>query len=412
MTDSQPGQAQRRLVYLDTWTLSTLARALRSDATRFRQFHDVWQRTGSLLALSRTHLFELRRHKDADIRASRYDVIASLLPARFDMLLNTEQPALNALVDREIGVQVLRHLGRGEILQQVDRHWVGFPLPVESADHVATLREQLESDMVGGVLDLFHSVVGLASSTYARDVGTRYARPRLSTVPADRPTADQVHQALSAVDSELEKLPVWEDAKGLFTPEQLADGLATAREQIRAMLSRAQEVGFQEALREGDVHKQSRRNEFFDVHLQNRSFSDSVRSIVSAIGRVTDHDAIDLATQGISRSNCPGLWLRDTVELELRKSKPRPEPNDWFDLDHLTHLPYADLQFADREIATATRQVLKRNDQLPAALQGVNPPIATEASLEAVERELERAALTSRDLPLGEEKAARRPSPR
>jgi hypothetical protein len=403
MTDSQRGQTQRRLVYLDTWTLSTLARALRSDARRFRQFRDVWQRTGSLLALSRTHLFELRRHKDPDVRASRYGVIASLLPARFDMLLNTEQPALNALVDREIGVQVLHHLGRGEILQRVDRYWVGFPLTVESDEHIAMVREQLEGDMIGDVLDLFHSVLGLASGTNARDLGTPYARSRLSSVPPQRPTADQIDQALSAIDSELEKLPFWEQAKGLPTEEQLADGLSTAREQLRGILLRAQEVGFHEALREGDAHNQSRRNEFFDVHLQNRSFSDSVRSIVSAVSKVTDHAAIDLATQGISRSNCPGLWLRDAVELELRKSKHRPEPNDWFDLDHLTHLPYVDLQFADREIATTTRQVLKRKDQLPAALQGVNPPVATEASLEAVERELERAALTSSESPLGDD---------
>jgi len=385
-------QDSERLIYLDTWTLSVLGRVISTDSARFTQFAQVWARTGSVLALSRTHLIELRRHRDPDIRNARYDVLRGLLPARFDMLLNSEQPVLNALTDREIGVQVLRHLGRASILDGVDRHWVGFPLRIGSPDDLDVIREQLESDQLGAIFDLFYGALGVEASTRGRERGAPYERSRLGSIPSERPTDAQIEQAMSIVQEQMKALPLWQQISGTFSVEDLARGEATALEHLRGLLTRAKEVGFQQALREGDAHGQSRKNEFFDTHLQNRTFTDSVRSIVAAISGVNDTSAIDTVTRGVTRAGCPGLWLRDAVELELRRAKPQPEPNDWFDLDHLTHLPYVDLQFADREISTVTRQVLSRRNQLPLALHGVSPPVSAEASLNAVEQHLIRVA--------------------
>jgi len=190
----------------------------------------------------------------------------------------------------------------------------------------------------------------------------------------------------------MKELPVWTQIASLVSAEDLVHGQATALDHLQGLLTRAKEVGFQQALRQGDAHGKSRKNEFFDTHLQNRSFTDSVRSIIAAISGVNDASAIDALTRGVTRAGTPGLWLRDAVELELRKAKPRPEPNDWFDLDHLTHLPYVDLQFADREISTVTRQVLSRRSQLPASVLDVTAPVSTEASLDAVEHHLIRIA--------------------
>jgi hypothetical protein len=396
MTHAHTDPRQFRLVYLDTWTISTLARALRTDIKRFNEFQGIWKKTRSMLALSRTHLFELRRHKDSEVRAARYDLIEALLPARFDMLLNLEQPALNALTDREISAEILRHLGRGAIVEKLGRYRFGFPLEIESKAHVTTIREQMESDDIGGVLNLLHSALDIASSADARAPRTPYVRTRLADVSDSRPTDDQIDQAKQLIDSSLQDHPLLAEIHSLVTPEQFVTGLSEATTLLHSILIRAQAVGFQQAIREGDGHRQSRRNEFFDVHLQNQSFTNRVRSVATAFTSVTDQVAIDLVTQGVKRTNCPGLWLRDATEVELRKAKHHAKPNDWFDLDHLTHLPYVDLQFADREIATATRQVLKRRDQLPEVLLNTQPPISTSASLEAVGHEILRFAETGR----------------
>src|SRR5215203_4896244 len=180
------------LIYLDTWTFSVLGRVIRNDPARFRRFAEVWAQTGSRLALSRTHLIEIRRHRDPEVRNARYDVLRELLPGRFDMLLNPEQPALNAVTDREIGIQVLRHLGRASVLDGVDRHWVGFPLRIEEPDDLAIIREQLESEVLGSVFDLFYGALDAEATARARKRGAPYVRSRLDKISSERPTDSQI----------------------------------------------------------------------------------------------------------------------------------------------------------------------------------------------------------------------------
>jgi hypothetical protein len=397
MSTNTPAR-QERLIYPDTWTLSALGRARRTQSSRFEQFLQVWKGTNSVLALSRTHLIELRRHRDRDARAERYDLLEALLPARFDMLL-AEQPALNSLTDREIGVQVLRHLGKGAMLDAVDSSWVGFPLRIERVEELAELRSQLEDGELGQTLDLFYSGLQLDATVREREPGTPFARPRLNGLPDRRPTDEEVANMMEAVRQQMKETPIWGLMREILPGDDIGRGESAALDQLSAMLKRAQEVGFHEALREGDAHNQSRRNEFLDVHLQNRSFSDSVNSIVTALSGIADQQLIAEHTRGVTREGCPGLWLRDAVELELRRAKPKPEPNDWFDLDHLTHLPYVNLQFADAELSTVTRQVLSRKETLPAAVARVRAPISSTAELEVIEAHILAAAEQER-LPL------------
>jgi hypothetical protein len=376
---------QDRLIYPDTWTLSALSRARRTESSRFEQFLKVWRETNSVLALSRTHLIELRRHRDRDARTERYRLLEALLPARFDMLLSVEQPTLNSLTDREIGVQVLRHLGKGAVLDAVDSSWVGFPLRIERVEELEELRGQLEDGELGQMFDLFYAGLQLGATVSARERGIAYERPRLGQLPDHRPTEQEVVNAMAAMRQQMKETPIWDLMRDKLNVDDIERAESAALDQMSAMLRRAQEIGFQEALREGDSHHQSRRNEFFDVHLQNRSFSDSVNSIVTALSGVSDQKVIAEHTRGVTRDGCPGLWLRDAVEVELRKAKPKPEPNDWFDLDHLTHLPYVTLQFADSELSAVTRQVLRRRERLPASVAGVRAPISSTASLEVIE---------------------------
>jgi hypothetical protein len=377
-----------QLVYLDTWTLSALGQALTAQRNQFDEFKKAWRETNSVLALSRTHLIELRRHKDSATRSARYDVISELLPGRFDMLLAPEEPVLNAVTDREIAVQLCRLFGREEVLKDADRYWVGFPRRIEGPDDVADVREELEKSSLANVLDLFYEGLKLAAHVSSRDSGQRYERVRLERLSNERLTPEKVEDLVSRVDSELENLPFWHQIRDQFPEDDLAEGLSSAKDYLRRLLNRTQEVGIQKALREGDAHNQSRPNEFFDVHQQNTAFTARIREIAGALTGETNLGMIDNATQGVTRAGCPGLWLRDAVDLELRKSRHHAQASDWMDLDHLTHLPYVDLQFSDYEIAAVTRQVLKRQDTLPKGLLGIHPPIATEASLDAVKHQL------------------------
>ncbi len=386
--DAAPWRPQ--LVYLDTWTASLLARTLRADPDRFGAFLDVWGGTASRLALSRAHLLELRRHRDPEVRATRYALIEALLPAPFDMLLGAEHSPLAELTDREIAVAAMRHLGR-PLPPQADAGWVGFPMQIATAADVAVIREQLESDLLGGVADLFRSALEMRASLDARPAGTAYDRPRLAGLP-DAPPDPTTLAALDRAAAEATSLsgahPLVREAQALLGAADLEDSLAVAREQVDALLARVREIGAVGALREGDAQGQSRRNEFVDVHLQNRAFSASVRRVATALSGVQDARAIDGALRGVRRAACPGLWLRDAVEIELRKAKAMPEANDWFDLDHLTHLPYVDVYFADREMAAAVRQVLGRKERLPPALRRVAAPVTGAATLDAIEAAL------------------------
>lgn len=378
-------------MYLDTWTASLLARTLRTDPDRFEAFLHVWRGSASRLALSRAHLLELRRHRDPEVRAARYALIEALLPAPFDMWLGAGQQELVELTDREIAVAAMRHLGK-PLPPQADARWVGFPMEIATVDDVAVIRAQLESDLLGGATDLFRSALELRASLDARPPGTAYDRPRLAGLPDAPPDPAAIERVAAEAASLSGAHPLvpelMQAAQALFGAAELEESLAVAREQVGEILARVGAVGPREALREGDAQGQSRRNEFVDVHLQNRAFSASVRRVAAAVSGVQDVRAIDGALRGVRRAMCPGLWLRDAVEIELRKAKAVPEANDWFDLDHLTHLPYVEVYFADREMAAVVRQVLGRTDQLPPALRGVAAPVTGAASVDAIEAAL------------------------
>jgi hypothetical protein len=79
------------------------------------------------------------------------------------------------------------------------------------------------------------------------------------------------------------------------------------------------------------------------------------------------------------------------VEIEMRKSKPVTVANDWFDLDHLTHLPYVDLYIADAEIVNNTVRVLRRVDNLPPTVRSVHP-VSIDGSLGALQEAIEARA--------------------
>jgi hypothetical protein len=86
----------------------------------------------------------------------------------------------------------------------------------------------------------------------------------------------------------------------------------------------------------------------------------------------------------VKLEDCPGAWLKNAVEIQMRKAVAKDEPSNLFDLNHLSHLPYVDLFFGDKSIATFTSQVLT-SPNLPVSLLNVKRPIAVPNSIEALE---------------------------
>jgi hypothetical protein len=252
-----------------------------------------------------------------------------------------------------------------------DRATIGFPTKLASNDDVQAMRE-IEDPLLGGAVELFDSALGLAASAHQRPPNTKYERPRLTEIPDLKPTAEQTRAALEAVRGELAKMPLLMQARGLVGEQRLADGQADALSILERVFARAQEVGMRSAMEEflGVQAVGMRPREFTDVAIQRSSLKDQARRVMELSSPGRSSEEYDAIAAQVRPEDCPGIWLRNAVELEFRRAKGVGEPNDWLDGDHLSHLPYVDALFADGEASAVARSVLRRSP-LPAELQGV-----------------------------------------
>jgi hypothetical protein len=83
--------------------------------------------------------------------------------------------------------------------------------------------------------------------------------------------------------------------------------------------------------------------------------------------------------------------LSISVQLQIRKAIPIDDASNYYDLEHLSYLPYVDAMFTDKRIATLTRQVLDSN-QLPSSLARIEPPIAIPNSVDSIESHISSLA--------------------
>lgn len=377
------------LVYLDTWLWSRLSRARSQEPEAFHTFRQTWGDLGCVLAVSRTHLYELRRHGDPEEREARYRLVEDLLPGCFDML-STEKPFLKSVTNREIAVSFAREF-KPDILERIDRYWAGFPLPIRDKDDVAVFR-QIEEPMVGTALSLLRTLLTADASERKRPKGTQYQRVRLTSIPTEKLPRSQVEPWMKMIEAQTTKAALWQQASTLFSDEQIAEEIAKTTETIRRVLIRATQVGRRKALTEHYAAPRVREKEYTDKVIQQSTFRSSVEEVVRGFWGLNYPTALEAAMDLMTIDRCPGTWLRDNVEIELRKSKAEPEPNDWFDLDHLTHLPYVDVFVSDAELVNNTLKVLRRVDALPASLQGVNLPLNVDGSLDSIVETIRRAA--------------------
>lgn len=364
--------------------MSRILQAKAADPEAFAALVATWRATGCELALSRSHLFELRRHRDAAVREERYQLLEILVPGRFDML-GDKHPSLNSVMNREILISLAHLIGRDDLLTQVDRYWPGFPLTIPDRTEIEVLR-QIENPLLGSVLDLFYSALSGDARANARPKKTRYERSRLSAIPTEKPSAELVEKLLVEVETQARSSPFWQEAISILSNEDMAQAYEEAMASLRKTLSRATQVGMRKAYVEAYAGPRTKPKEYTDTVIQHSTFRTGVEEVLRSIGHLSDPKLIEYGVNFTSTASCPGTWLRDSVEIELRKSKPEPKPNDWFDLDHLTHLPYVDLYLGDAELVNNTTKVLRRDETLPPTLRGIHLPIAVDGSIEGLRR--------------------------
>jgi hypothetical protein len=99
---------------------------------------------------------------------------------------------------------------------------------------------------------------------------------------------------------------------------------------------------------------------------------------------VQDEAVLETVLERMVPEDCPGWWLKHAVLIQMRKATAVDEASNFYDLEHLSYLPYVDLFFTDKRIAEFSRQVLA-SPQLPVLLRNVRKPIAIPKSIEALE---------------------------
>jgi hypothetical protein len=156
---------------------------------------------------------------------------------------------------------------------------------------------------------------------------------------------------------------------------------------INDFVKRADEVGNSKALATflgADSRDRSDLRKPIDYLVHQHTFRFSVRNFLLQVGGEIDEMTLDMISRKVKLEDCPGAWLKYAVQIQMRKATPVDHPSNYYDLEHLSYLPYVNTLFADKRVATFARQILG-SDELPTALHTVRPPISIPNSIDSLE---------------------------
>jgi hypothetical protein len=363
------------LIYLDTSNIDLLSKLRQQDRSRFATFLSKWRGSNCTLALSGTHLFELRRYGDAGARESRYQLLEELYPIRCQT---------DSIDNMELLLALRRHgdqLGIASTAQAAEP----FPLRLDTPAEVSELR-QFENEELALFFEAFYDASKVGAAASSREEGTKYERRRLSQIGDAKPTEEQRAAFLKA-QKETQVSPSDLENLNKLVPREVMEGLSNLFSDIGLrFLDRAEEVGGANALAEAlgvDPSDRATARSFTDQLSQKFTFRFSVREAARSLG-IQDETLLTTASEIVILEECPGTWLRNAVEIEMRKATAKDVPSNLLDLNHLGHLPYVDLLFTDKRVADFARRVLT-SPGVPASLDGVRQPVAVPNSIDALE---------------------------
>ena len=378
------------LIYLDTSNHDVLERTLRTDPDRFAAFLATWRTLRCELVFSRTHLVELLRHGDPEVRSRRFDLLERLLPLKSDVVTRQPVPPRPVLLlEREV-ITALRDKGLVQFDSPNDDDWFReqnaiFPHRWTTASDVDIARS-FDEPAFRTIISAVHSAVELSTQAQTRAPNTPYVLTKLRDLPTKPMSTTELaearrnfDEAFAMSDEEVRRtFPLW-------PVEQMRELMTAMQAPMRRMIERAAEVGMMRAYAEtmcAALDGEDGRRTLDQVTLET-VFAESVRAVGADALGLNASEAHHLA-HIIRIEDCPGQWLLRAVEVELRRREPEPHPSNAYDLEHVGHLPYVDLLFTDKRVGSATVAVLARSVALPQR-RGLKPPVWVAATIDAVE---------------------------
>jgi hypothetical protein len=364
------------LIYPDTSNIDLLSKIRQQDRARFNAFLEKWKELNCTLAISGTHIFELRRYADSSAREARYQLFEELCPIR------CQSSSIDTL---EIVHALRNHRDELCLKDSTDEIIEAFSMRFNTPAEVSEMR-QLEADELSLLFEAFYDASKIGAAASSREEGTKYERRRVSQLGDAKPTSEQRAAFLEEWDEQQFPSSELENFHKLVPPEAMEGLLNAFRDLGLQFLDRAEEVGGTNAFAEAlglDLNERSVSRSYTDQATQQFAFRFSVREAAQSIG-IQDEVLLNLASKLVKLEDCPGVWLRNAVELQIKKAVAKDVPSNLFDLNHLTHLPYVDMLFTDKRIAEFTRQVLA-SPNLPTSLRDVKQPIAVPNNIEALE---------------------------
>jgi hypothetical protein len=381
-------ESEPRIIYLDNSHLHLLSEVRRANPARFAKFMKLWTANKCALALSHIHLHEISRYNNQTKREARYDLLEEMLPIHCDISLGDEIPvAFRLLTNREIFSVLIRRNIVFVQDQTLIRYAGGFPEQFTSKAQI-TLLTQL--DIVGvwrNLIEAFYEANKVSAAANSRQPQTKYERHRLSQIGDTKIKKDDVTALLKQLEEDSEDIAQWECLRDLVPPELMDEEFRRIRNKVEQYVERVDEVGSSNALAEFLGVDPSDRTSFrkpLDLLIQQHTFESGVRQFLADVCGENDETKVGEVVRQLKMEDCPGTWLKNAVQLQIRKAVNEDEASNYYDLEHLAYLPYADLFFADKRITEFTRQVLNSNQSLP-SLKGINEPIAVPNSVDAIE---------------------------
>lgn len=382
---------QVRTIYLDNSHLHLLSELRRNTPGRFSAFLKIWSSQGCALALSQTHLSEINRYADQVKREARYDLLEALMPIHCDVMLGDDIPAsFLTLTNREIFRALIKQDLVSTQSSAAMKCVEGFPARLTLKEHINLLRQLSNVGIYRNFMDAFYEANRLGAAANSRPPQTKYEIHRLSEIRDTRIKPDDVADVLHQLEDAHASIANLDGLRDIITPAQVDEVISRIRSSIEGFLKRTEEVGSSSALAEyfgADPTDPATFRKPIDLMIQQHTFEFSLRRFLSEVCGEQDEGTLSRVVGMIMIEDCPGTWLKNAVQLRMRKAAPKDDPSNYYDLEHLSYLPYVDVLFADKRIVTIANQVLN-SDELPSSLHGIHAPIAIPNSIESLERQI------------------------
>ena len=365
-----------KLIYLDTSHQHLLAEWAHHEPEAFEGFCARWRAGACALVVARTHLLEMRRHGNRAVREGRLSLFRKLVPIVSDTPSDVFEPQGPTLFSHREMLLAFRRAnmlsGTGPDFEHVLDRWCKiFPGCFETPEE-AELLAVLEDADFDVPIRIIETAMRTGAQARTRPNELPYERTRLGALPNAPLTKGQIADAKRQTLDALGDGKIWSDLQGVIPDEQLSAMRRSVEEFMIKSIDSFAAVGPRQAMVDSFNLTADRgtANSHIDTLVQRHVFEDCASTLFKDFLNMETSAAQTLA-KNFPLSARSGTWIRNAVELEMRKGKADGEAGDEFDLDHVAY-PYVDILTADQRTSQFSEQVLRR-PELPPRVQGVRP---------------------------------------